>query len=485
MKKTKITDANGKTFEVSLSDITDINGDKAEGVKVDPNDKSFIKMKDFVAPIVDSNEQPVNITDLLQKIQDGKATMPAAIDVLFEATHSGVNLNSWNYSSDSFQKDCNSWLSPFAKPMLKNHDSFEEPLGRATKAYVGPSDFNDERDCINVSFHITDTDAIPKFLDGRYKTMSIGANASDIKCSICGKHILKDGRFKFCGHWRGETYDGQKAVWTATGLRYAEGSIVNEPADLWAQVKKITICSSENKDGENNDNDQNSIGGIVDGLINNQTNTGSSIQDNQGTQDPEQKGAENQQNADCGQHNDPKPEDKDIQIKELQDKVDDLTQKLSNKDSEIETFTTQVKTLTDSNNALKKEKDKLDGQLADCKNNALKISISYKKSLAKRISDFEISDGKLTADKCEDRINLLMAESTQKLIEMNDSLVPKKITAATVPSIQNPSFANKDDKHNTEVTNTDTNNQTHVSDGEQNIKTINDRVEEIINIISR
>jgi hypothetical protein len=80
-----------------------------------------------------------------------------------------------------------------------------------------------------------------KFADGRYKTMSIGAGAKKIVCNTCGKTILDSGKVKFCGHWRGETYKDSVCTWTMTGLDYREGSVVNDPADEYAQVKRIKV----------------------------------------------------------------------------------------------------------------------------------------------------------------------------------------------------------------------------------------------------
>ena len=151
--------------------------------------------------VVDADGNPLDRMSLADSVADGQ---PMAIDVTFEATHSGRNRNFFNYNSEDLERGAASWKSPFSKPLLKNHDMYTEPLGRVQDFSFGPSVITDERDAITVTFRVTDQDAITKFLDGRYQTMSIGASCGHVTCNICGKDILKDEEFKFCGHMRGQ-----------------------------------------------------------------------------------------------------------------------------------------------------------------------------------------------------------------------------------------------------------------------------------------
>lgn len=247
-----LVDCNNKSFKVNIDDIMDAStvmyGDSSNLV----NDVAIDTQ--FNLTITDNEN---NIMDEETLIKDVKGGEVAALDVTFEATHSGGNKNHVVYSSDSMEADSKTWLYPFKKPLIKNHDMDVEPIGRVVESQFGQSEFAQDRDTINVTFRVSDEDAMRKFADGRYKTMSIGASANHIACNVCGKDILKDNKFKFCGHWRGESYAGQIATWTTKDLEYREGSVVNSPADVFAQVKKIRAI--KHKDGENMDNSEDNV----------------------------------------------------------------------------------------------------------------------------------------------------------------------------------------------------------------------------------
>ena len=247
MNKDKILtlkDENGKTFSTSVTDLLFklSVSDLEEGGSMDVYDADK-KITDFPGlTIVDSEGNAFDPT-IINDAENRQEII--GLEVLVEATHSGQNANSVAYYSDSMEKDAQSMFSPYKKPLIKNHNTYSEPLGRVLDAYFGPSEFVLDRDTINVNFKVTDQEAIPKFLDGRYNTVSIGGAPGRVTCDICGKDILKDGVFKFCGHWKGETYANKKATWSCRDIVYNEVSVVNNPADKWAQVKKIRVILKE------------------------------------------------------------------------------------------------------------------------------------------------------------------------------------------------------------------------------------------------
>ena len=160
------------------------------------------------------------------------------------------------------EKDAESFINPFHKPVLKNHNQYNgEPLGRIKQAYHGESALTDERTAIHLKVRITDKSSFEKFLDGRYQTVSIGGSMNTVTCNICGKNILKDGKFKFCGHWRGEVYKDQVCYWGARDIEYHEVSVVNTPADDFAQIMKVTVLTSsdENNNLNNNNKEENQM----------------------------------------------------------------------------------------------------------------------------------------------------------------------------------------------------------------------------------
>lgn len=172
-------------------------------------------------------------------LQEGKMVLMPKI----EAIHAGTTANYTRYSEMSLRgvmenhSGVHSWTYPYPKPMLKNHDTWEEPLGRITSAQF-VTDSLTGKSAIVVIPTITDPEAIEKILDGRYLTVSIGGETDSAICSICGQDIINDG---WCEHNKGQKYEVkgkglQTCTWEIGELWFHELSFVNVPADENAQV---------------------------------------------------------------------------------------------------------------------------------------------------------------------------------------------------------------------------------------------------------
>lgn len=255
-----VKDMNGKEFNVNTNTISRISGDVVEDSKngntiTDSYEQNRVKQVRDIA-FVDAKGNPVDNIKLLSDLQKGDSDI-VALDVDMEATHSGKNHNFVIYYEDSMEKDVESFVNPFHKPILKNHNQYSgEPLGRIRQAYHGESALTDERSAIHLKVRVTDRTTFEKFLDGRYQTVSIGGSMHTVTCNICGKNILKDGKFKFCGHWRGETYKDQVCYWGARDIEYHEVSVVNNPADDFAQIMKVTVLTSSDENNNTNKNNK-------------------------------------------------------------------------------------------------------------------------------------------------------------------------------------------------------------------------------------
>lgn len=191
---------------------------------------------------IDLGEASAGAGLTLQEAKDGKT---ATLNARIEAIHEMVTRNDIMYSAERLRGDSSfvsegkvkptgaySWVKPYPKPILKNHDPYSEPLGRVAEArYIEKTTAGAPG--IEVVAEISDPDAVDKVKDGRYYTVSIGADTDALYCSICNQNILEEGR---CDHWKGEVYDGQKAYWRVGNLWFSELSFVNMPADENARV---------------------------------------------------------------------------------------------------------------------------------------------------------------------------------------------------------------------------------------------------------
>ena len=189
------------------------------------------------------------------------------VRVKIEATHAGiVNSNSFFYLPKGMKNGAKTFTTPYPKPVMVAHDQDKDPVGRISKAkYIDYpeviADFKDAKNPgdvvdqvidftksktfkakdfkglghIELIADITDSDAIAKVLDKRYLTVSIGGNVDSAICSICATDKMNEDESvpyeDRCNHWRGETYDGEKAFLIGGNMEFNEVSYVNTPAD--------------------------------------------------------------------------------------------------------------------------------------------------------------------------------------------------------------------------------------------------------------
>lgn len=422
--KYTITDINGKKFNIGISDIVDVSTDLGNNIKniTDTYNDSLIN---FTPTIKDSEGTSITDSDLLDAVKSKKAI---ALDVTFEATHSGENLNNAIYTSASLENDTKTWLFPFKKPFIKNHDMYEEPIGRTIDATFGQSEFEPNRDCINVTYRISDEDAMTKFADGRYKTMSIGATSGYIRCNVCGKDILKDGKVKFCGHWKGETYANQKATWTVENMTFREGSIVNAPADVYAQVKSIRVVNRK-EDNAMKDNKDSSVLSDIDEILNN-------------TEDSKEANPNESIIVEDAEQTLPDESKSDEKAPSIEDQLAKANEKISELEDKLTTLTTEKKAietkLQDSQNSL---------TISNSDNEALKASLTKVKDQTRRMAEFNLNLMK-------DNLKELNKELTDEKLEgktakdINDMIseIKEKSKTREASSVTNPGLA-VNDKH--------------------------------------
>ena len=155
-----------------------------------------------------------------------------------EAIHVGRTKNYVHYTADKLKGDAAlksgvySWADPYAKPVIYNHDIHTEATGRVLRAAY--SEYTQAgRPGIIVVPKITDPKAVKAIQDGRLLTVSVGAHTDAAICSICGTDIANEG---YCGHMKGEEYDGETAEWIAGNIWFDELSWVNLPADQDAMI---------------------------------------------------------------------------------------------------------------------------------------------------------------------------------------------------------------------------------------------------------
>lgn len=201
------------------------------------NGKLHICESFSVKPIISESEKVKELKKITEAKDDSKKFI---LKPKIAAIHEGRTRNNTIYLEEKLRgsmvteggpSGMYSFLYPYNKPMLKNHDRDSEPTGRVMNTqYIKGAEGSGY---VMIIPHITDPDTIEKILDGRYLTVSIGATTDSAICNICGQDIIKDG---WCEHERGEIYDGNKCGWIIGEVWFDECSWVNVPSDAKAKV---------------------------------------------------------------------------------------------------------------------------------------------------------------------------------------------------------------------------------------------------------
>ena len=164
------------------------------------------------------------------------------------AIHAGATANFNFYSETALAESINSWLAPYPKPIIMNHDPYTEAVGRVMGARMDKE--SDGTPYARLQVAILDPAAIQKVSDGRYLTGSVGGKAKEAVCSVCGTDWAtpKESAGLPCRHQRGKVYSGKVAMMEMRNIEFKEYSFVNMPADSISSVRKIGEAASESDD---------------------------------------------------------------------------------------------------------------------------------------------------------------------------------------------------------------------------------------------
>lgn len=169
------------------------------------------------------------------------------------AIHEGLTANYNHYSGNELEEAIPSWVNPYPKPILLNHNVEScDPIGRVMAARMDKE--ADGTRYTRLQIAVRDPEAIQKIADQRYLTGSVGGKSDEALCSVCGSNWAEASVFNLpCKHARGKTYKGQLAYLERKGLTFGEYSFVNTPADSRSGVRpsKPEASAAAEVSGEN------------------------------------------------------------------------------------------------------------------------------------------------------------------------------------------------------------------------------------------
>lgn len=169
-----------------------------------------------------------------------------ALIIEVAAIHEGLTSNYNFYSAEELAKSLVSWVEPYPKPIILNHDMNSEAIGRVMAAKMDKEE--DGSQFIRLQIAITDPVAAQKIIDKRYLTGSVGGRAGKAVCSISGEDLAQEsssGRPRPLRYTRGKVYKGQLAYLKMEEISFKEYSFVNQPADQKSSVRSINTASGD------------------------------------------------------------------------------------------------------------------------------------------------------------------------------------------------------------------------------------------------
>lgn len=162
---------------------------------------------------------------------------PKSIMVDIEGAHSNVLTGNYTqYTPEGLIASIPSWTDPYEKPCIMYHNEEDgKIIGRIKAVTCKQTDTRSDTPALLFTVNIPDEEAKQQIEDGRLSTVSIGINATDVRCSICGQNIA-EGK---CGHKRGQHYDDKLCYWIVNAFTGKELSYVITPSDPYAHNVKI------------------------------------------------------------------------------------------------------------------------------------------------------------------------------------------------------------------------------------------------------
>lgn len=148
--------------------------------------------------------------------------------------------NYTRYMPEALKRSEKKWTTPYLRPLIKHHnDQNGEIIGRIYDAtyteQTGVKNVGGLVFTVSVPDEKAAKDVESRILD----TVSIGVEANDVRCSVCGHPITNAKEGCPEGHIRGESYDGQVCCWDVYDIEPKELSYVIVPSDIYAMNRKI------------------------------------------------------------------------------------------------------------------------------------------------------------------------------------------------------------------------------------------------------
>lgn len=180
--------------------------------------------------------------DNVKNLKEASLTAPdTRFIATIEAIHADIPTRNYTrYLKSSFKSVIPTWTQPYNIPVIMYHNDYDgQIIGRVVNATEADSQKCPGATALVLKASIPDWRDNEQIQTGILSTVSIGASATDVRCSICGAQ-LSEG--EFCEHTRGAVYQNKNTgktetcYWDVYEWEAKEVSFVIVPSDKYAGV---------------------------------------------------------------------------------------------------------------------------------------------------------------------------------------------------------------------------------------------------------
>lgn len=166
-----------------------------------------------------------------------------------EAIHSIITRNDTLYTENCIKDSIPYWTAPYERPVIMHHNEKDgKIIGRVKAANFIKESERSGTAALELVANIGDEEGKKGIKNGTLATVSIGAIAHDIRCSICGTNLVEEG---MCEHDKGEIYDNKRCYWIVNKIEPKEVSYVIVPSDIYAHNTRVYDAVKKNKNEVN------------------------------------------------------------------------------------------------------------------------------------------------------------------------------------------------------------------------------------------
>lgn len=160
-----------------------------------------------------------------------------SIMVDIEGIHSKITRNYTYYEPDCLRESVPLWTQPYERPVIMHHNERDGVIiGRIKATEYTDKNTRSGTPALVFTTNIPHEEGKKGIKNGTLSTVSIGAIAHDVRCSICGANLAEYG---LCEHEKGETYDGKLCYWIIKKMEPKELSYVIVPSDVYAHNLRV------------------------------------------------------------------------------------------------------------------------------------------------------------------------------------------------------------------------------------------------------